>query len=155
MSATAPQPTPLSGFNLSDLKWYRFEDKSDPDWPIDTWTAIYGLRPDVNAVDIIVKLEPNAYYPYHRHIAETISVVLEGEHHVIETTTGVHKIRPPGNYGRTPAGDTHKEYAGPQGSLVFFSAQAKDGRLFENFDKHGNLLSVTTFADIAMLHAAG
>jgi hypothetical protein len=155
MGVVALQPTPLSGFNLSGLKWRRYEDRSDPNRPIDVSTAIYGVRPDVNAVDIIVKLESNAYYPLHRHLAETISVVLEGEHHVIETTTGVHKIRPPGHYSRTPAGDSHLEYAGPQGSLVFFSAQAKDGRLFENFDRQGNLLNVSTFAEFATLHAAG
>jgi hypothetical protein len=83
-------------------------------------------------------------------VGDTTSIVLEGEHHTVETTAteSIHKIRKPGHYSRTPAGKSHMEYAGPEGSLVFFSAQSKDGRLFENLDKYGNILNVTTFADM-------
>jgi len=36
------------------------------------------------------------------------------------------------------------EYAGPEGSLVFFSMQSTDGRLFEILDKDENVLGIAT-----------
>ena len=39
------------------------------------------------------------------------------------------------------------EYAGPQGSVVFFSMQTDDGRLFEILDKDENVLAVATLDD--------
>jgi hypothetical protein len=36
------------------------------------------------------------------------------------------------------------EYAGSAGSLVFFSMQSADGRLFEILDKDENVLGVAT-----------
>jgi quercetin dioxygenase-like cupin family protein len=142
--------SPISSFDLKTLKWIRFEDRSDPAVPVDVWTAILGCDAKAGRADLLVKLEPDAYYPFHRHLGDTISIVLEGEHHVEETKAGrtTHKVRPPGHYGCTPAGDAHIEHAGPNGSLVFFSVQAKDGRLFETLDKDQNVLQVTTIADV-------
>jgi hypothetical protein len=36
------------------------------------------------------------------------------------------------------------EYAGPAGSLVFFSMRSPDGRLFEILDKDENVLGIAT-----------
>ncbi len=56
--------------------------------------------------------------------------------------------RPAKPAARNPAGDLHMEYAGPQGSVVFFSMQAEDGRLFEILDKDENVLAVVTIKDL-------
>ena len=97
-------------------------------------------------MSVLVKWEPDAYCHFHRHIGDTTTLILEGEHHVVETTATqtLHKIRKPGHYARTPDGEAHMEYAGPAGSLVFFSMQAADGRLFEILDKDENVLDVAT-----------
>ena len=65
---------------------------------------------------------------------------------MVETTANqtLHKIRKPGHYSRTPDGEAHMEYAGPEGSLVFFSMHSADGRLFEILDKDENVLGVAT-----------
>jgi hypothetical protein len=108
--------------------------------------AILGARPETGSLDFLVKWEPDSYCPFHRHIGDTTTLILEGEHHVVETTTTqtLHKVRKPGHYSRTPNGEAHMEYAGPGGSLVFFSAQSADGRLFEILDKDGNVLDIVT-----------
>lgn len=45
---------------------------------------------------LLVKVEPGARCLYHRHVASTISLVLEGELHVFEQTSAgeVHTMKP-------------------------------------------------------------
>ena len=139
----------ISDFDTSSVEWMHFEGGSDFDYPINYWLGILGTRPDVSSVDFLGKWEPNSYCHFHRHLGETTSLILEGEHHVVEMTDTetIHKIRNPGHYARNPGGDVHMEYAGPQGSLVFFSMQAVDGQLFEVLSKDQKVLAVPTFED--------
>lgn len=145
-AVTLPQASPISGFNLNNLTWIHFEGGPQFDYSINYWLAVLGSRPEVGGLDFLVKWEPNSYCHFHRHIGSTTTLILEGEHHVVETTANqtVHKIRQPGHYSRTPDGEAHMEYAGPEGSLVFFSMQSPDGRLFEILDKDENVLAVAT-----------
>src|SRR3990167_2588617 len=79
------------------------------------------------------KWAPNSYCHFHKHLGNTTSPVMEGEHHTVETLgrESIHKVRQAGCYAQKPDGDVHMEFAGPQGSVVFFSMQAVDGKLFE------------------------
>ncbi len=141
--------SPVSGFNTHDLKWMHLKGRPHFDYPIDYWLAVLGVRPQDGVLDFLGKWEPDAYCHFHRHLGETTSLVLEGEHHVIETTETEtrHKIRHPGHYSCQPGGDPHLEYARSEGSLVFFSMQAVDGKLFEVLDKDQNVLTVVTLED--------
>jgi hypothetical protein len=40
------------------------------------------------------------------------------------------------------------EYAGPQGTLVYFRMDAPDGRLFDILDQDHNILVTTTIEDL-------
>ena len=144
------QSSPISAFNLNNLKWVHLEGGPEFDYRINYWLAILGARPEAGGLDFLVKWEPDSYCHFHRHLGDTTTLVLEGEHHVVETTATqtLHKIRKPGHYARTPDGEAHMEYAGPAGSLVFFSMQAADGRLFEVLDKDENVLSVATIESL-------
>jgi catechol 2,3-dioxygenase-like lactoylglutathione lyase family enzyme len=147
MAAVVTLPsTPISGFNLNNLQWVHIEGGPEFDYPINYWLAILGARPEVGGLDFLVKWEPDSYCHFHRHLGETTTLILEGEHHVVETTANqtLHKIRQPGHYSRTPDGEAHMEYAGPAGSLVFFSMRSPDGRLFEILDKDENVLGIAT-----------
>jgi quercetin dioxygenase-like cupin family protein len=137
----------LSSFDMDKLNWARQIDDSDPARPVDNSTAIVGGDLAAGRVDFFTKWAPNAYCPLHRHLGDTISVVLAGLHHV-EEVDGATRKRPPGHYGHTAAGEYHWEYGGPEGSLVFFSVQSKDGRAFELLDKDGNAVGVVTVADL-------
>ena len=145
-AVTILQSSPISAFNLNNLKWIHIEGGPEFDYPINYWLAILGAKPEAGCLDFLVKWEPDSYCHFHRHIRDTTTLILEGEHHVVETTATqtLHKIRKPGHYSRTPNGEAHMEYAGAEGSLVFFSMQSADGRLFEILDKDEKLLGIAT-----------
>ena len=133
--------------DLDKLNWVRQVDNSDPAHPVDNATAVVGGDAATGRVDFFTRWEPNSYCPLHRHLGDTISVVLEGEHNV-EEFDGSRRTRPPGHYGVTPQGDYHWEYGGPQGSLVFFTMTSKDGRAFELMDREGNVIGEIGVAEL-------
>ena len=86
---------------------------------------------------------------FHRHSADTTSLVLEGELHVIDVDpeTGAElssRIRKVGDYAHKGPGDVHMERGGPEGALVLFSLYAPDGLLAETLTKDGSVLSQST-----------
>lgn len=145
------RPSVVSGFDTTNIEWVRLRGGDDFDYPIDYWLAVLGAQPASGRVDFLGKWEPNSYCHFHRHLSATTTLVLEGEHHVVETnaTETIHKTRTVGHYAHNAAGDLHMEHAGPQGSVVFFSMHAPDGRLFEVVDKDENVLAVATVEDFA------
>jgi hypothetical protein len=147
MAAVSKLPVnPTSGFPPESIKWIHIEGSPRFDYPIDYWVAVLGAQPEKGKIDFLSKWAPNSYCHFHRHLGETTTLVLEGEQHIVETTPTqtIHKVRRPGFYARTPGGDVHMEYGGPEGTVVFFSCQADNGRLFEVLDKDENVLAVAT-----------
>lgn len=61
------------------------------------------------------KWAPNSYCHFHKHLGNTTSLVLEGEHHTVETLGGesIHKVRQAGDHAQNPGGDVHMEFAAP------------------------------------------
>ena len=57
--------------------------------------------------------EPNAFYPEHKHAAETAHVILRGE--IILTMDGVAKIYREGERCDVPADEAHTAKMGPRG----------------------------------------
>ena len=147
MSAVSPIHPTLSGYKTDAIQWQRVLGSPKFDYPIDYWVAILGTQPELGRIDFLSKWEPNAYCHYHRHLGAMSVLVLEGEHHVIETHghETVHKIRQPGFFARTQSGDVHMEHGGPQGAVVLFSCQAEaGGKLFEVLDKQGEVMVTAT-----------
>ncbi len=76
----------------------------------------------------------------HKHVASTVTLVLEGEQYLEETlpdgtTSTVHRTA--GDYALSPADALpHDEYGGAQGGTVLLSMTAPDGVLFEYFDEN-------------------
>ncbi len=135
------------GFDLSKLNWIRQVDHSDPRHPVDTSTAVVGGDVAAGRIDFFSKWEPGTFCPLHRHLGDTVSVVLQGEHHV-EELDGSTRMRPPGHYALTPKGDLHWEFGGPEGSVVFFSLTSADGRVFELVGSDGQPGGVITVAEM-------
>ena len=67
--------------NNQNLKWKHYKDDKNFDFPIDYSDAILDARED-GRLEILVKWEPNSFCHFHRHTAETSSVVIQGELHV-------------------------------------------------------------------------
>ena len=141
-------------FNLdsSHIEWTHIQDP-EAGYPCDYEIAVLGADPALGRLDLIVKWPPNSYCHFHRHVADTTILVLEGEQHIIEIaddgSEGVHKVRPAGTYANSPGGEAHMEHGGPEGAIVFFAMQSADGRLFETLDKDMNILATSTVEEMA------
>ncbi|MDC3249388.1 hypothetical protein OAU08_04060 [Porticoccaceae bacterium] len=67
--------------NLLDnknLKWRRYTEGDNFDYPVDYSDAVLDARED-GRLELLVKWEPNCYCHFHRHTADTTSLVLQGE----------------------------------------------------------------------------
>lgn len=141
---------------LSDqnLRWKRYTEASDSDYPIDYSDAILDVREN-GRLEILVKWEPHCYCHFHRHTAEISSVVLEGELHVtdIDIETGEElgtRVRVAGDFVYKEPGDVHREQGGPAGALVLFSLYAPDGegKLVESLNLDGTVNGISTIKKI-------
>jgi hypothetical protein len=81
-------------FDNKNLKWRRFVGDDSFDYPIDYEAALLNIRDDGH-VDLLYRWAPNSYCHFHRHTAETTSVVLDGELHVvnIDPNTGAESAK--------------------------------------------------------------
>ena len=137
-------------FATEQMKWGYLLGDENFDYPIDYWVTVLSSRDDGH-IDLLFRWEPDSYCHFHRHMVDTTTTILQGEHHVVEIENGKeveHKIRRAGDYAHKPAGDLHMEYAGPEGSLVLFNMYAPDGKLFEILDRDENLIMPVSIDDI-------
>ena len=140
--------------NNENLKWRRYTEGDAFDYPIDYSDAVLDARED-GRLEILVKWEPNCYCHFHRHTAETSSLVLEGELLVtdIDIETGKEigqRVRVAGDFVHKQPGDVHMEQGGANGALVLFNiyAPSEDGKLAESLKKDGSLISTSTIGKI-------
>ena len=82
-------------FDGDQIDWTEIDDPSQ-DYPCKYWMSILGADPKTGRLDLIVKWPPNSYCHFHRHVADTAILVLEGEQHVTEIhddgSEGEHKV---------------------------------------------------------------
>ena len=139
-------------FDGDKIDWQAIDDPTQ-DYPCKYEMAILGSDAETGRLDLIVRWPPNSYCHFHRHVADTAIMVLEGEQHVVEVhddgSHGEHKVRPAGTYVMSPGGEAHMEYGGPEGATVFFSLYAGQGPCFETLDKDMNVLEASTVAEMA------
>lgn len=101
---------------------------------------------------MIVKFEPGARCMYHRHIAPTTSLVLEGELHIVDqTSTGetLRVVKPAGTYTSGVEDDMHVEWGGEQGVIVYFSMRGSSDHIHDLLDSKLNLKRAITIRDFA------
>ena len=148
-SSLADKFPSLSNFDTSTIEWMDFDDDPQFDYPINYSIGILGACPELGTVDFLGRWAPNSYCHFHRHVGDTTSLVIEGEQHTVETVNGesIHKVRRAGDYAQKPGGEAHMEYAGAEGSLVFFSMKAVDGKVFEVLANDQTVLAATLYED--------
>jgi hypothetical protein len=148
-SSKAVTSTVLSNFDTSAIEWTHFGEDTRFDYPINYSIGILGASPEAGTVDFLGRWAPNSYCHFHRHLGSTTSLILEGEQHTVETINGesVHSVRKAGDYAQKPGGEAHMEYAGTEGSLVFFSMKAVDGKIFEVLANDESVLNATSYED--------
>ena len=122
------------------------------DYPIEFDVAVLGAQPDHGTLDLLVRFAPNSHCHYHRHVAATRTLVLQGEHNVFDIGSNgetVHKIKPAGTYSQSPSGDIHMERGGPDGAIVLFNLHSPTGVLFETLDADHNVLAQSTIESMS------
>lgn len=140
--------------NQTNLQWKHYEEGNAFDYPINYSDAILDVSAD-GRLTILVRWEPNCYCHFHRHTAETSSVVLQGELHVTEfdPETGEElntRVREVGDYVSKGGVHAHMERGGADGALVLFNIFAPDGEglLAEALDTEGQVIAVSTLKKI-------
>ncbi len=140
-----------SQLQSNHLDWQRLKGGPQFDYPIDYSVAVTRVDSASGLIEFIAKWASKSYCHYHRHLGRTSSWVIQGEHHIVETTElqTIHKTRKPGFRGKSPAGEIHMEYGGAEGSTVLFLCEAIDGKLFDIVANDGTVLATATLDDFA------
>jgi len=124
--------------NLDDVEWRRIRSPERVAYRVDFEYSLLGHDISSGRLDMLLRYAPNfGHCRRHRHVASTMTLVLEGEQHLIEQDgDGVeHTIsRKKGDYALTKAdASPHLEHGGKSGGVVLLSMLALDGILFEYF----------------------
>jgi hypothetical protein len=132
-------PVVFPSFDLQSVEWRRVTDPSCTDYKIDFEYSLLGYDLADGRLDMLLRYAPNGHCRPHRHVANTVTLVLEGEQFLSEMlpdgkTRPVHRQR--GDYAMAAADALpHDEYGGANGGTVMLSMTARDGILFEYFDQ--------------------
>ncbi len=141
-------------YDPAKVEWRRVTDVGSPDCPVDFEYSLLGYDLAAGRLDMLLRWPGQSYCRRHRHVAATMTLVLEGEQHLLEHLpdgSKQHIIRRKGDYALAPADALpHDEHGGPEGGTVLLSMQAKDGVLFEYFDEtmqNGWTLTVADYVE--------
>lgn len=134
-------PKLSDSFDPQSVEWRRISDPREPEFKIDFEYSLLGYDLPSGRLDMLLRFEGNGgHCRRHRHIASTVTLILEGEQHVTEmrpdgSTETV--IRKQGAYALASIDALpHLERGGPDGCTLLLSLQAPDGKLFEYFDQN-------------------
>src|SRR5713101_5636578 len=141
MATSVAAETTSYAFDDRNIRWYRFGDFEH---------FVFAML-DVDAqrklVDLILKFAPNQQIFLHRHLALTNTLVVQGEHRLYEPNGALKEVRPVGSYTSSPPGEPHREGAGDEGGVVFYSVRGKDGPLFEVLDDELHVVGTLSMQD--------
>ena len=130
-------------FHDGSVRWFPFGDFTDFE------VHILRADPERRVVDFLVRFEPNSRIQLHRHLAETNTLVLQGEHRLYDPDGTLSDVRSVGTYTSSPAGPEHREGAGDERSVVHYSMRSDQELLFEFLDYDMSVLARLTIQDIA------
>ena len=124
--------------NLDSVDWRRVTDSTHHDFKIDFEYSLLGFDLEAGRLDMLLRYAADkGHCRRHRHVASTMTFVLDGEQHLEELQEdGVIKrvSRRKGDYALSPAdAKPHREHGGESGGTVLLSMLALDGVLFEYF----------------------
>ena len=124
---------------------------------VDFEYSLLGYDLDTGRLDMLLRYAEQGHCRRHRHIAATVTLVLEGEQFMTETqpdgsVKSVHRRQ--GDYAMAPPDALpHDEWGGDHGGTVLLSMQAVDGVLFEYFDENMEnpfTVSIEQYVDIGI-----
>ena len=103
-------------------------------------------------VDILFKFDANAKIALHRHKADYITLVLQGELRIYRADGSLKEIRPVGSYVTGSAdGEPHTEGGGDQNVIAFFSNRNVENLVYEILDENLNTAATFSIAEFKAL----
>ena len=145
-------PVVSKSFDPRSVEWRRVIDPNSKEYLVDFEYSLLGYDLPSGRLDMLLRFAQNGHCRPHRHVACTVTLVLEGEQFLSETLpdgSRRHVHRRKGDYALAPADAlVHDEHGGAQGGTVLLSMIASDGILFEYFDENmenGRTLSIEEF----------
>jgi hypothetical protein len=147
MSA-ADDPKTVHMFDDRNISWY------SPEAFDGSSIHVLDVDPIRKTYEFLLKLPPRDKIALHRHLTDTKTFVVEGEHYIYESDGSFRELRKVGSYtSTTGGGPPHREGAGEAGGIVFFSVRG-EGDLFELMDDDGNVIGVLTDNDVVQIQQA-
>ena len=138
-------PVISNTFDLRSVEWRRVTEPGNKDCKVDFEYSLLGYDVQSGRLDMLLRYARNeGHCRRHRHVAATVTLVLEGEQFLEEmqpdgSVRQVHRKK--GDYAMSGADALpHDEHGGKNGGTVLLSMTAVDGTLFEYFDANGELL---------------
>lgn len=106
-------------------------------------------------VDILFKFDANSKIALHRHKADYITLVLQGELRIYRANGELKEIRPVGSYvAGTADGEPHAEGGGDQDVIAFFSNRNVENLVYEILDESQNIIATFGMAEFKALMEA-
>ncbi|MEM9359700.1 MAG: hypothetical protein AAGB04_26230 [Pseudomonadota bacterium] len=123
------------------VEWRHVADPNCKEFKIDFQYSLLGYDEPSGRLDMLLRYAPGkGHCRRHRHVASTMTLVLEGEQFLSETQPDgsiKHIHRKTGEYAlANPDALPHLEHGGEGGGTVLLSMYAPDGVLFEYFDEN-------------------
>jgi len=144
-------PIVSASFDFNTVEWRRVRDTTNEDFLVDFEYSLLGYDLPSGRLDMLLRYGEGGHCRRHRHIASTVTLVLEGDQHLMEklpdgTRKAIHRKK--GDYALAAAdAHPHDEHGGAHGGTVLLSMTATDGRLFEYFDELMNSLGTVSIAE--------
>ena len=148
-------------FDPRSVEWRRVTDPTCTAFKIDFEHSLLGYDLAGGRLDMLLRYaKGRGHCRRHRHVASTLTLVLEGEQHLIETQPdGTTRAisRKAGDYAlAAPDALPHIEGGGDEGGTILLSMTAPDGILFEYLDEtmqNGWTLSIAQYVEAWNEHA--
>lgn len=132
-------PVVSPSFDLQSVEWRHVTDPDCTAFTVDFEYSLLGYDLPTNRLDMLLRYGKHGHCRRHRHVASTVTMVLEGEQFLNEilpdgSTKSIHRKQ--GDYALAMAdAHPHDEYGGDNGGTVLLSMTAPTGVLFEYFDE--------------------
>ena len=139
--ATAASLMTARQFDEQNIQWRELEGFKH------MMVSIFFVDEARNRVDFLIKFDPNEKVLLHRHLADTNTFVIEGDHVIYEPDGSVREVRPVGQYTFGTGRDAHDEGGGPNGCILYYSVRGETDALFDMLDANLNAVAALHTAD--------
>ena len=133
-------PAIANSFDLQSVEWRRVTDPDCKAFRVDFDYSLLGYDLATGRLDMLLRYGKGCHCRRHRHVAATVTLVLQGEQHLKEMLPdGSTRMvrRKQGDYALAAADALpHDEWGGEEGGTVLLSMTAPEGVLFEYFDEN-------------------